>query len=184
MKSKKWKLLKSKTVINNKWLKVSRNSYKTPKGKVIPEFYIHEGDNEALIFCLTKDNKVILEVQWRPGVGKISWDLPGGRIDKDDKNPKEAVKRELFEETGYKAKSLKFVGSFSKNPSNSKNLAYVYFTKNVQKVTEPKLDHGEDIKVKLVPLREVTKYTKSGGVSCTFCMSAIYLVLDKMNLLK
>ena len=45
--------------------------------------------------------------QYRPAIEKFTIELPGGLRDKNEL-PKSTAVRELFEETGYRAKKLKF----------------------------------------------------------------------------
>ncbi|WP_168412959.1 NUDIX hydrolase [Bacillus salacetis] len=44
--------------------------------------------------------------------GSGNWTLPGGHLDEKE-SPVEGVQREIFEETGYKAKVVNFVGVYS-----------------------------------------------------------------------
>ena len=66
-------------------------------------------DGAVVILALTKDRKVIFVEQFRPPVGKKVIEFPAGLMnDCPKRKTKEtlisAAKRELLEETGYKAK--------------------------------------------------------------------------------
>jgi ADP-ribose pyrophosphatase len=62
-----------------------------------------------------KDLKVLLERQYRHAADSYLWELPAGRIDKGEQ-ALAAAKRELLEETGYKAKSWKKILKFYASP--------------------------------------------------------------------
>lgn len=177
---KKWKKLSKEVAFHTQFTHIDKYSYEIKKGKIIPEFYIEEGDNEVLILGLTKDGKIPVAKQYRPGADQVCWCLPGGKIDPGE-NPKQAIERELLEETGYKAKNIKFIAKFSKNPSKTKNYVYVFVSKELVKIGEPKLDHGEEVELDLLSKSEILKAIKNGKMVCTFCISSTFLALNELD---
>lgn len=180
MSIKKWKTVSKETAFHTKWTHINKYSFRLGNGKIIPEFYIEEGDNEVLILGITKDGKIPIAKQYRPGADQICWCLPGGKIDPGE-NPKQAIMRELLEETGFKAKKLKFIAKFSKNPSKTKNFVYAFIAKELIKVGEPKLDHGEEVELDLLNKNEVLRAIKTGKMACTFCISSTLLGLNELD---
>ena len=67
-----------------------------------------KGVYEGVYGINIQDNKILLILKAR-GPYKGMYDLPGGRIEKDE-TPKEALKREFIEETGCEVNGLNFVG--------------------------------------------------------------------------
>ena len=59
-----------------------------------------------MIICV-KNKKILLTKEFRIGLKKYTWGLPGGFIDKNE-NQLKSAKRELLEETGLEAKKLHF----------------------------------------------------------------------------
>ena len=59
--------------------------------------------------------RVLLESQYRHAAGSYLWELPAGRIDKGERGLG-AAKRELIEETGYRAASWKKILEFYASP--------------------------------------------------------------------
>ncbi len=51
------------------------------------------------VFSLTEDGKIILERQYRHGLGETHFEIPGGCVDDTDKNYEEAIARELLDST-------------------------------------------------------------------------------------
>ncbi len=67
------------------------------------EFVEREGNNSCVaVVPTTADGKVILIEQHRDALGGPTIEFPAGKID-DGEEPLTAAKRELLEETGYKA---------------------------------------------------------------------------------
>jgi len=101
--------------------------------------------------------KIILTIQEQPGTDPFLG-LAGGRIDKGE-SPIAAVKRELLEETGYKAEKLilwEAVQLFSKIDC----AIYTFIARGCKKVAGLDLDCGEKIKLKYVSFEEFLKITR------------------------
>jgi ADP-ribose pyrophosphatase YjhB (NUDIX family) len=63
--------------------------------------------------CVFDGDKVLLVRERSDG----GWTLPGGWVDVND-SPSYAVEREVFEESGYRAKAIKLAALFDKNRHN------------------------------------------------------------------
>jgi len=131
-----------------------------PNGKMM-EAFVLEFRPWANILALTKNNEAVLIKQYRHGVQKVLWELPGGIVD-DNEKPLEGVQRELLEETGYRSSSIIQVGTFYPNPAIQNETMYCYLATDSEKVADQHLDDGEDIEVHLVPLDELIGMTKRG----------------------
>ena len=71
---------------------------------------------------------VLLERQYRHAVKDYMWELPAGRIDEGE-NELAAAKRELLEETGYRAKSWRRILKFYVSPGFLDEYMAVYLEK-------------------------------------------------------
>ena len=67
----------------------------------------------AVVAIIKKNDKML--IQKRPAKGLLAdlWEFPGGKIDSKDKDPKEALKRELFEELGVGSSISRYLGKVS-----------------------------------------------------------------------
>ena len=72
-------------------------------GNTIREVVLHNGA-VAIIPVIDEDN-ILLVKQFRYPTDKILLELPAGTLNKNE-NPKSCAKRELEEETGYRAKKM------------------------------------------------------------------------------
>jgi len=71
-----------------------------------PQIYHSFSQNDYVsILALTPNNEVILVRQYRPTCEGFTIEIPGGLLEKNE-DPLSCVKRELYEETGYKAENI------------------------------------------------------------------------------
>jgi len=69
----------------------------------------------AVILAADDRKRVLLVRQYRLAAQAFLWELPAGKVDKGE-TPLKAAKRELGEETGYKARKWKKLISFFPSP--------------------------------------------------------------------
>ena len=98
--------------------------------------------------------------QYRQGISGITVEFPAGLIEAGE-SPARAAGRELFEETGYRAKTLKLIGTISPNPAFMTNRCYTFFAGEVSLVSTQKPDDRWDelelLDVLLVPLEDLVE---------------------------
>ena len=71
--------------------------------------------DDAVKASRTGEPRILLEHQYRHAAQSMMWELPAGRID-DGETPLTAAKRELLEETGYRARHWKRILHFYVSP--------------------------------------------------------------------
>jgi len=80
----------------------------------------------------------------------------------------------LVEETGYEADKLIRLGTVHPNPSIQSNRQNYVLATGCRKVGEPKLDHAEDITVRLVPLADISHMIASGQITHGIVIGGFY----------
>lgn len=69
----------------------------------------------AVMMAVDEKKRVLLVRQYRLPAGQFLWELPAGKLDEGE-TPLQAAKRELIEETGYRAKTWKKLVTFFPSP--------------------------------------------------------------------
>ncbi|MBD1813058.1 NUDIX hydrolase, partial [Microcoleus vaginatus DQ-U2] len=112
----KWKLLRSRFVLNNEWCQVRQDEIELPSGQIIDDFFVNVRPNIALVFATTEQQELVLVRQYRHGVGEILLELPAGSFNPAEESGKSAAARELAEETGYVAEEILELATLYDNP--------------------------------------------------------------------
>ncbi|MBP8591102.1 NUDIX hydrolase [Candidatus Shapirobacteria bacterium] len=175
-KVQKWQELSREIAFQKYSRKVEKVMFKLPGGKET-DFYVKRESPAVAVLALTKDNKIILVKQYRPGPKEILFELPGGFIDPSE-SPEEAIKRELLEETGYKGE-IKFVTACLDDAYSTMN-RYCFVATGCKKVSEPRITKDEIVELKLLSLKDFRKLLQSGKMTD---VEVGYLGLDFLKLL-
>lgn len=174
---KKWQLLKSESILSNKWIKVNKNQYEIAEGNVIDDYYVVEKADFVLIVAVDKDEKLILGTQYRPATDKFYISVPAGYLGENE-DPEETAKRELLEETGYKAIETKLIGQLDPLPGYIKSKAYIVYCK-IEGEPEDIEDKEELQEIAKLSWDEAIEKVRNGEIDEIQTASAI-LLADKI----
>jgi len=161
------KVLTSKVVYKNSYYQIRKDLYESKKGKKKPYYTMTTVPFVVIIAYDRKKKLIYLVKNWRYPIKKYHWELPAGRVDKNE-TPLMAAKRELLEETGIKAKKWKSLGSFYILPGTTNRRGYVYVAERIELVRNAIID-DEIAQVKSVSLtifKKMVKQSKFKGAPC------------------
>lgn len=116
------------------------------------------------IIGITDEKEVLLVEQYRMPVGKYVIEFPAGLVN-DRKGYKHesmvtAARRELIEETGYRARSMKKIFSGPLSSGLTSEIMTFYFASGLEKVGVGGGDHTEKINVHKVKLNKLNQWAK------------------------
>ena len=123
--------------------------------------------------------------QYRQAVRRTTVEFPAGLIEPGEQ-PAAAAQRELFEETGYRPKSLKPIGTVYPNPAFMTNRCYTFLAEELYRDargegSEPaaahvpgRLDELELLDVLLVPISTVAEQIGQGAFSNSMTAVAFF----------
>ncbi len=167
-----WKVLKDTKVYETPIFTLHRVHLLPDKKDEEVPFYVLNAPEWINVIALTPDNEVVLVEQYRAGIHESSLEIPGGMVDEGE-NPLEAAKRELLEETGYVAGSIKKIGKTSSNPAILSNYTHLFLAENCEKIQDQQTDGNEDIKVHMIPMEEFLNLVKNGTVHHSIVLAAV-----------
>jgi ADP-ribose pyrophosphatase len=178
---KKWRVLKSDVVLENRWAKVRRDTCLLPNGLRIDDYYYWEGGDFAQIFALTRDSRVVLVRQYKHGVKNIVLELPAGLVSADDKSPLVTARRELREETGFEAERWHSLGGLNVSSAKATTRAFPFIALDARRTTGMKLDQTEEIEVSLYPLRRLINAMAKGKIRDANSIATSLLALSHLR---
>ena len=116
----------------------------------------------ALAVPVTNDGELVLVRQYRFALQGRLLEFPAGTVEASE-DPGETIKREIEEETGYRASTWQSLGSFVLAPGYSDEIIYPFLAKDLEKLdTPPELDADEDLEVILMSPENLEKAILAG----------------------
>jgi ADP-ribose pyrophosphatase len=119
----RWERVESAPVITSRWLRVDRNTYKTPAG-LVEDYYVLTRSDFVLVLA-SCDDSMLLVRQYRPATDRFYLALPGGYIEPGETEAS-AARRELREEAGVDAVDWGYVGQLHPLPGYVRSIAHVF----------------------------------------------------------
>lgn len=175
-----WKTIKRSTVYQDKWIHLEASQCELPNGRMIEPFYVTHTGDFALIVAVTREGEILLERQYRHGVGRVLTEVPAGAIEPGEL-PETAARRELLEETGYEAGSLEFLFKIAPNATSSSTYAWCYLARDTVFSGEQKLDATEALEVFLAPVSQVREMLRNGEFIQAVHTAALYKALEVLD---
>ena len=170
------KTLNSEVVYDGKVMTVIRDDVEVADGhKSFREVVLHSG---GVVITAKKDAETILLVkQYRYPLKQTVLELPAGKLEVGE-NPDEACKRELEEETGYRAKNWKSLGYINTTPGICTEKLYLYLASDLEFVGEHP-DEGEIIKCFEYKLSDVMNMINNGEINDAKTICALHRAFFK-----
>ena len=156
--------ISSQEVFKGRIVDLSVRTIKLPNGETASREIVKHQPASAAI-AINEDKQMLLVKQWREPIKNITLEIPAGLIDQTDASPLDAIKRELNEETGYRAKYWEKVTEFYSSVGFCDEKLYIFYCDTLSKV-EDKLPTDEDefIDADWYSLDELKKMMSEGKI--------------------
>jgi len=162
----KAQLISSKVVYTGPLFRVMHDKLIEPGGKKSERDVIrHNGSVVILALDSSKSKKnpwIVIERQYRHAANQYLWELPAGKLEKGE-DALAGAKRELEEETGYRAKKWKPLVEYYASPGFLGESMKV-FTAEGLVAGDAHPEDDEQIEFRLVKLSEVLKMIQKGVI--------------------
>lgn len=179
-KLKKWKKVRSEVVYKNTYFTLYHDEVRLPTGELYHYYVTNKQGRAALVLPIDSKGRITILKEFRYPTKKVVYGLVGGSVDPGE-TPLKTARRELKEETGFSARSIKLLGSFFANPSRSGATFYVYIARGLTQ-GEPCHEHGEFLECEALTPATLRRKVKRGEIVDPFLLAALQLLSAKEKL--
>jgi ADP-ribose pyrophosphatase len=171
------RLISSEVVYQGPLFRVTKDRIVEPRGKESTRDVVrHNGSVIILAVDSSKSRKnpwIVMERQYRHAANRYLWELPAGKLDGGEE-PLAGAKRELEEETGYRAKKWMPLVEYFASPGFLGESMKVFLAEGlIPGDAHPEED--EDIELRLIKLSDILKQIEKGAIMDGKTLSCVLL---------
>ena len=137
------------------------DTVRLPDGTLARREYMDHPGAAAVLPFLGR-GKILMVRQYRHPVGRITYEIPAGKLDHGE-DIRRCLRRELLEETGFTARRLKFLLAFWPTPAFSNELLHVYTAQGLTPGRR-RLDSDEFLEVASVSIAQAFRWVLQGKI--------------------
>lgn len=173
-----WTRRSRRLAYENAWIQVFHDEVERPDGGPGVYGVVHPRTHAVGIVAIDDRDRVLLVGQYRYTLERYSWEIPEGGVPLE-LDPLEGARRELAEETGYRADAWRELMRFSLANSTSDETGAIYLATGLTE-GEPDPDDTEDLAVRWMPFDEAVAAVRSGELHDAVTQMGLLLVaLDR-----
>ena len=166
--------LSGETVFKGRIVSVRVDSVQLPGGGTAGREVV-EHRPAAVVVPIDSDGNVVLVRQYRYPVGKTLLEAPAGIIEEDE-TPETGAQRELQEEIGFRARSLRYLGGFWSTPGFCDERMHVFLATDLEPSRlEP--DADENIAVERFSVSEIREMIRNGEIEDAKSIAALLMAI-------
>lgn len=167
------KKVSSEYIFDGKLLQVYRDTIALPNGnEAIREYIKHQG--AVAVVPVTDEGEIIAVRQYRYPIGRITIEIPAGKLDKGE-DPLTAAKRELSEETGVESADIDYIGGLYPSVAYTDEIIHMYVAKNL-KYGEMHTDEDEFLDVVKIKIDDFVDMVLKGEIMDSKTQAAVLKV--------
>ncbi len=156
------KIIKNIESLSSKKIRFEVNQFQLPIG-IKSTFGLIRHPGAALAVPIKDDGKIIILRQYRFAVSRRILEFPAGTLEANE-DPTTTIKRELQEESGYKASQWDSLGVMLPCPGYSDETIHLFLARKIKPLSiKPNGDDDEDIEVLEMTRNELENCIASGN---------------------
>src|SRR5689334_14208811 len=156
------KITSSKQVYDCGLFRVTEDRAVDPKSGFKMKRSVVRHVGSAVVMPVDEKKRILLVKQYRLPAEKYLWEIPAGRLDPGEP-PLKAAKRELAEETGYKAREWKKLSSFWVSPGYVSERMTIFLAQDLTQGEATPME-DERIEMEWFTRKQVGEMIQNGGI--------------------
>lgn len=162
-------------------IEMAIRTVRLPNGKeATREVAYHSG--AAAVVAVDDELNTYLVYQHRCVLSKISLEIPAGKMDPNENDPKTCAIRELAEETGIEANNMDLLLKMDSTPGFCTEYVAIYLASDL-KHKKSHTDEDEFLGLIKIPLKEAVKRVKSGEICDAKTAIGLLLAADRYGVI-
>ncbi|HEY3319700.1 MAG TPA: NUDIX hydrolase [Planctomycetota bacterium] len=174
----RFRIIKQRTVLKSRVFTVREETWRAPNGSTFDRHTIQHPGAVAIV-PFDSDGRVLMIRQFRPAANTWLLEIPAGTLERREK-PLACAKRELIEETGFRARKWQRMGAIYTAPGFCSERIHLFRAWDLKAAFAEK-DEDEHIELAAMTLPEIHRAIRSGRICDGKTLSAMML-LHLMNL--
>lgn len=178
--SSPWSRISRELAYENAWIQVFHDEVLRPNGKQGVYGVVHPRTSAVGVVALDERDRMLLVGQYRYTLERYSWEIPEGGVPIGE-SMLEGAKRELVEETGFRAERWSELLRFSLTNSTSDETGALYLAKDLT-AGEAHPEETEELAVRWVAFGEALAQVLTGELFDSMTQMGIMRVaLDRLE---
>jgi ADP-ribose pyrophosphatase len=174
-----WRTLGREYHYVNPWCAFRVDDVELPDGARI-EYGVLESGGFAAVVPVTRGGEVVFVRQWRQPLDAFTLELPSGGVDVGEE-PELAARRELLEETGYRAEKLEHLTSVHTSTGRSTEVCHLFWCEAEHDERGPQPEATEFIQVVELPFEEAWGLVSKGTITDAATVLGLLLAGGGLN---
>jgi 8-oxo-dGTP pyrophosphatase MutT (NUDIX family) len=180
-----WPVDSSHELYRDRLIAVRTDKVRMP-GNSWAERTVVEHPGAVGILALDDANRILMIRQYRHPVGRMLWEIPAGLRDVTGEAPLITARRELLEETGYRARDWHVLADYFSSPGFSTERLRVFLARGLEEVPEEERtfvlkDEEAALTRAWVPLPEAVAAVLAGDVHNGVAVAGILAVYAALS---
>jgi ADP-ribose pyrophosphatase len=160
-----WEVLRRERVYDGTpFVTVERQTVRLPDGRIVEDYHQVTLPDFAIAVPVLTDGRIITLWQYKHGARCVSLTFPAGHVEPGE-DPEYAIRRELMEETGYRASRAMCLGSYVTNGNQRCNVMHLFVLTGCEQAAMPQHDDLEAWDLRLMTGAEIEKALQNGRLA-------------------
>jgi ADP-ribose pyrophosphatase len=171
--------LSSEQLVDGVLLKAFRDEVRLPSDETsVREWIDHPG--ASAVVPIFEDGRTLLVRQFRYPPRRTFLEVPAGKLDEPEEDPEDVARRELEEETGWRAGRFEHVGSAYPCIGYSSEIIHVFTAHDLERGTQD-LAEGEFVEVVEMELDDALARARGGDLKDMKTVTALVYAAAHAN---